>query len=342
MARQQFTEELAKLVSVWCSVEQIAQLLRGAKDRSDEVRVSAPKKEVLIDKNLRQAVESGAVPIDKVYDLVREAEENGSQHIFYYRRSAEVDLSMGEIGSQLWGAKWAEKMEFPRIDLVENEFIFADFHAWNAELKPNDWVIKIYGHEYVDRPTEKIEELGDNRFTREFYREARRIVIVIRWNNPGILEVRIPQTDSKKRVKRWLERAWLMINPALSHKAFSPWNLKKARRQMIGEQNKNGNIYRFSTTRVVDGDHNVASFEGYDPQVPLFDSQGVADSVKILLNEGECTNLYATWLTGKNPYPSRELNTLIGHNEPNEIVISGYCSARDVDYVTDQLRHFNR
>jgi len=194
----------------------------------------------------------------------------------------------------------------------------------------------------VDKPTENVEELGENRFKREFYRENRRIVVVIRWNNPGILEMRIPQTDSKKRVRRWLERAWLMVAPALSPGDFGQWNLKKARRRMIDEQKKNSSIYRFSTTRLVDGDHNVASFECHDPQGHLFASQGVADSVKRLIHNGECTNLYATWLPGKNPNPSRELNTLIGHNESNEIVIGGYCSSRDVDYVTDQLRHFSK
>ena len=59
LARHQLSEELAKLVNDWCAVEQIAPLLRDAKDTSDEVRVSAPKKDVLIEKKHPRPSEAG-------------------------------------------------------------------------------------------------------------------------------------------------------------------------------------------------------------------------------------------------------------------------------------------
>lgn len=341
MARPQLKEDLGKLVSEWCAVEQIAQLLRDAKDTSEEVRVSAPKKEILIEENLRKAVEAGAISLDKVYNLIRESEENGNQHVFYYRRSGQPG-TLDDVATRLWGAQWQKKMDLPRADLVENDFIFADLHPWNATLKPHDWVLKIYGHEYVDRYTDVIKPIGENRFTHEFVREARRIVIVVRWNNPGILEVRIPQTESKKRVKQWLQKAWLMIAPACPPTEYAPWKLTKARGRMIAEQKSNEKVYRLNHTRVEDEDHNIGTFECHDPQGHLFAQQRMVESVKKLIDGGECTNLRVLWLTGNNPNPSRELHTLIGHNESNEIVIGGYCQSRDVDYVTDQLRHFSR
>ena len=341
MANPQLTEELAKLVYDWCAVEQIAQLLRDAKDTSDEIRITAPKKEILIDENLRRAVQAGAIPLDKIYNLIRESEENGNQHIFYYRRSGQPG-TLEEIATRLWGAQWQKKMDLPRADLVENNFFFADLHPWNATLKPQDWVLKIYGHEYVDKYTDVIKEIGKNRFTREFVREARRIVIVVRWNSPDILEVRIPQTDSKKRLRAWLQKAWLMIASACPPREYTPWNLTKARGRMIEKQKENDKVYRLNHTRVVDEDHNVGIFECHDPQGHLFAQQRMVESVEKLINGGECTSLRVLWLMGKNPNPSRELHTLIGHNESNEIVIGGFCQSRDVDYVTDQLRHFSK
>jgi hypothetical protein len=341
VARPQLKEDLGKLVSEWCAVEQIAQLLRDAKDTSEEVRVSAPKKEILIEENLRKAVEAGAISLDKVYNLIRESEENGNQHVFYYRRSGQPG-TLDDVAIRLWGAQWQKKMDLPRADLVENDFIFADLHPWNATLKPHDWVLKIYGHEYVDRYTDVIKPIGENRFTHEFVREARRIVIVVRWNNPGILEVRIPQTESKKRVKQWLQKAWLMIAPACPPTEYAPWKLTKARGRMIAEQKSNEKVYRLNHTRVEDEDHNIGTFECHDPQGHLFAQQRMVESVKKLIDGGECTKLRVLWITGNNPNPSRELHTLIGHNESNEIVIGGDCQSRDVDYVTDQLRHFSR
>jgi hypothetical protein len=340
VARPELTEDLAKLVYDFCAVEQVAQLLRDAKDTSEEVRVSAPKKQVLIQKNLRAAVEAGAIPLDKVYNLIREAEENGNQHIFFYQRTGQPG-SLEDVAARLWGANWAKKMEFPRSNLVEDEFIFADLHPWNAGLKPQDWVLKIYGHEFVDRYTNVITSIGDNRFAHEFYREARRLVIVVRWNNPRILEIRIPLTESKKRRMQYLQKTWLMIAPAFPPSEYSPWKLTKSRGRMIAEQKKNERLYHLSHTRVEDENHNVGTFECHDPQGHLFAEQRMVDSVKKLIDGGQCVNLRVHWHTGKNPYPSRELSTLIGQSESNEVVIGGYCGSRDVDYVTDQLRYFS-
>jgi hypothetical protein len=344
VARPQFPESLAKLVYEWCTVEQLAALLRMAKYTREEVRVSATTKELLIEKNLREAVETEAVSLESVYDLIREAEENGSQHIFYYKRApGHAPLSLDALGSKLWGADWKEKMGFPRTEPVKEEFIFADLHPWNAHLKPHDWVLKIYGHEFTERPTGVVEEVSENRFKREFIREERKLVVVVRWNNtPGILELRIPQTESKKRTKAWLEATWLMIADACRPHEYEKWTLKKQRKRIIDEEQQNQKLYRCGNTRVLDGDHNVATFECHDPQGHLFASKPLAESVEKLVGSGECTHLRVTWLPGKNDEPSKELNTLLGHTESNEIVIAGQCSSRDVDYVTDKLRHFGR
>lgn len=244
MARQQFPDSLAKLVQEWCSVEQISDLLRNAKYIRDEVRVSAPKKEILVDQNLREAVETEAVSLDAVYNLIREAEENGNQHIFYYKHGLDGVLTLDQVGSKLFGAEWRQTKGFPRTDLVEQEFVFADLHPWNVHLKPNDWILKIYGHEFTERPTGVVEEVGDNKLKREFVREERRIVVVVRWNNScRLLEVRVPQTESKKRINVWLKRTWEMISGACHPGEYLQWNLKRQRKRIIDEEKTNQKIY---------------------------------------------------------------------------------------------------
>ena len=116
----------------------------------------------------------------------------------------------------------------------------------------------------------------------------------------------------------------------------------EARGRMIEEQKKHEKVYRLSHTQVEDEKHNVGTFECHDPQGDLFAQQRMVESVERLIDGGECVNLRVTWRTGNNPNPSRDLSTLIGHNESSEIVIGGYCQSRDVDYVTDQLRYFSK
>jgi len=147
--------------------------------------------------------------------------------------------------------------------------------------------------------------------------------MVVRWNNPGILEVRIPLTESKRRRKQYLEKTWLMIAPAFPPREYAPWKLTKARGNMIAEQKTQEKVYHLSHTRVEDEDHNVGTFECHDPQGHLFAEKRMVESVKSLIDGGECVNLRVHWHTGNNPYPSRELSTLIGHGESNEIVVGG-------------------
>lgn len=137
------TEELFRLVDRFCTFDQIKNLLRTAQG-NENVRLSAPTKDALVQTNLRNALESHAISIDRVYDLVRDAEENGNQHIFYFEVSKKLvqRVTLDAVGSTLWGSDWRAKKKFPVFDLVESKFVYADFRLWNPDKKPGDWVLK--------------------------------------------------------------------------------------------------------------------------------------------------------------------------------------------------------
>ena len=75
-------EDLLKLIQQHCTGEQITALLRQSKG-NEGVRVSAENKDQLVQRNLRDALDAHAINIDRVYDLLRDAEENGNHHTFY-------------------------------------------------------------------------------------------------------------------------------------------------------------------------------------------------------------------------------------------------------------------
>lgn len=76
--------QLLKLIFEHCTADQVKELLRPALGNKN-VKISAATKEDLIAKNLREALDSHSIDVKKVYDLLRESEENGPQHIFYLR-----------------------------------------------------------------------------------------------------------------------------------------------------------------------------------------------------------------------------------------------------------------
>src|SRR5688572_13510784 len=76
-----------------CTAEQIRDLLRVYKDinkeTKKEVHVTGAKDDILA--NLKRAVSKQIIPRDAPILLLREAEENGHQHIFYFKpRNREV------------------------------------------------------------------------------------------------------------------------------------------------------------------------------------------------------------------------------------------------------------
>jgi len=77
MATHKELDEILKLVENLCTAEQIKDLLRKRKG-DEHVRISAETKEDLCQRNLRDAIRAKAVDLTEVFDLIRDAEENGT------------------------------------------------------------------------------------------------------------------------------------------------------------------------------------------------------------------------------------------------------------------------
>jgi hypothetical protein len=340
-----YADELFRLVDNLCTADQVQALLRTVKGQKD-VRITAENKSALIERNLRAAVTSRALSLDQVYELVRTAEENGNQHIFYYKPKSRVtadSLKIESVARNLWGADWEKKTSFPDVKLKENGYIYGDFRQWNPAQKPRDWMLKVYGNIKFDRFTGNEKE-EDSRLYKEFVREDLRVVLIARWNNPDLLELRVQRDESARRVKSWVDQLWLKLGGALRQDDFLPWDLSKARRRMIDEEDKNKEIYSFRDTRLQDSLSNRVSFEAFATQGNLFAAVETKAAIRDILSgkDSKCTHLAATWLQRNDGVPAQDYRTLLGNREPNEVIFSAHCAAKEIDYVTDKLRFFNR
>lgn len=337
-------EKLLSLVDALCTIDQVKELLRLAKERNPkQVRITAETRKDLIQRNLRDALDSGGVGPDEVYDLIRDAEESGNQHIFYFRprlKAVRDSMALETVGEGLWGKGWADKKKFPTANTPENGYDYADFRS--PALKPNHWILKVYGQLMYEHYTGK-DFKEDGMVYKEFEPEKLRVVLLARWNPPDLLEMRVQRDESRRRISAWLDKLWSMLGPSIKRSDFDPWNLKTARKRLIEEEDKYTGVYSFRDTRLLDPHSTRASFEANPTSGYLFASIEAKEAIRGLLEaESECTHLSVTWLPGKDGTPSAELRTLLGDREPNEVVIPSHCKSGDVDYVTDKLRFFNR
>lgn len=338
-------EDALSLVKDLCTAEQIQALLRTRKGQ-EGVRITAENKDVLVDRNLREALEARAIEVEQVFELIRSAEENGNQHIFYYKPKSKAiadAITFESIAERLWKRDWKETVEaFPAIKLRPNTYQYSDFRRHST--KPKDWILKIYGHMLLTRFTGKTEHRGDY-IWKEFVEEPLRIVLLARWNSTaGLLEIRVQRNESKMRVIEWHEKVWEMLKPALVKTQFDEWTLSKAMAQLITNQSENSRLYNFRDASVLDANAGVhVSFETVLDDGNLFTSIETRDSLnKYLEAKSECNGLTVTWVGQSSGTPVKELRTLLGARKPHELIVMAHCSDKDLDYVTDQLRRFNK
>jgi len=343
MSKTQELEEALNTIEELCTTEQIKELLRQSKKEDDEVKISAEKKHDLVHVNLKAAVEAKLISLESLFGLIRASEENGNQHVFYYKASRQLaaTLSYQQIGQRIWGDNYSKKLEtFPSAKVVPNSYRVADFRGV-GQNKPNDWILKIYGHAFVARATGEEEERATNRLWREFIVEPLRIVLVARWNSPDLLEIRVQRNESRRRIESWEEEIWKTLGSALVKSQFSPWVLRKQMGRLITENEKNALVYTFRDASLIDKTGVHATFQTESDQGSLFASEETKSAVKNYMDsESECSGLTITWLQRGSTGPKKQLRTLLGSKASNEMIVFGHCYSGDLDYVTDQLRYF--
>ncbi len=260
--------QLLKLIFEHCTADQVKELLRPALGNKN-VKISAATKEDLIAKNLREALDSHSIDVKKVYDLLRESEENGPQHIFYLRcpsKDVAQLLTFDYVYKQLLGDT---PIGHPRLDIKQNDYIIADVRPW-TEKKPLDWAVKIYGHEMREEPTGEIIRESSSRILKVFEQREYRYVLMARWNAPDLLELRVPRDSSIQRIDHWRKILEDRLKTVVPFDRFKPWVLKGISKTLFDEQAKNKKKYRLGDAQLEDADHNYVTFQSYVPESDLF------------------------------------------------------------------------
>jgi hypothetical protein len=333
-------DRLLKLITEHCTADQVKELLRTAIGNKN-VKVSAANKEDLVAKNLREALDSHSIDVEKVYDLLREAEENGPQHIFYLRcpsKDVVQHLTLNHVQTTLLGKSSGDH---PRLDVKRNDYVIADVRRW-SDRKPQDWAVKIYGHETREEPTGEIIRESASRILKVFEQKEYRYVLLARWNAPDLLELRVPRDSSIIRIDRWrniLEERLRMVVP---FDRFKPWSLKGVSKALFDEQAKNKYKYRLGDAQLEDTAHNFVTFQSFVPDSDLFGAAATQSAAQGLLDhDAVYRHQRVLWLEVDPRFPV-EISCLIGSRAENEVVFFRHQTSRGIDYVTSQLRAFSR
>lgn len=327
--------KLLSLVEQLCTRNVIASLLREARNAGGQVRVAGTKQELTF-VHLRAAIETGALSLERVYDVLRSAEENGSQHIFLYRaRSSHLTKKYGQadaIASRLFGMNWEREMHFPQLHLLPRGVVWSDFRF----DKPSDklgagWTAKLYAG--IERVTLAEEREEGDRIIRIYERTTSREVFLIRWHEAGLLELRVPRDASSKGVISSLYDLWGSVKAAVDEKDFQPVDLARASGRLLSGYSPSVG-YRLGSAHFTD------RHRGSLQITPSSDSDDLlADPIRERAARvfDTCMELTVIWLPTSTNEIEDELRTVMGSVRPNDVLIPSRANAKAVDYVTDRL-----
>lgn len=329
-------EDLFSLLNDHCTADQIKDIIRDAKEIAPELVLGSTKPETL--RSLREAIDRHAIPIERAYELLQRSEENGHQHIFYFRASdAAVQKKCADgpaIAESIFGKNWQKAHRFPRFRLVPNGYTWADFRIPGGS-GGKEWIAKVYGLEHKKELVR--ERTRGDRLYQIWTTVTKRKVCLARWHR-DLLEIRVPTSKSRKTIRYRLDEVWSKLDPALTQAEFRPWDLAPARRRMFDERDRHKKLYRLCDLRFLDPEGGRTTF------CPPTEDEGPSPVMEDAFNSYkacECRDLDIFFMPNGGVLQST-LRVYAGGFETHEIVISARTSPQAVDYVTHNFRSFSR
>lgn len=330
--------ELFTLLHDQCSTAGIQQVLREAQtpENRDRVLLSAHRKIDLIRENLRKAVASGAVSIQRVHELLRQSEENGRQMVFFYEPTTTDVASLlsdcDRVCTLLFQTDDHTTAGFPKFRVKPVGEVWSDFRpegdgGWTAKMYRGDtrWVVN-----------EKETESTDTRRVRVWNREYKREVYTFRWRSRGIFEVRVPRPRGRSEVIESVEIAWGAISKLVSPLQFASYSLGAAAGAIVQDVGGSEGEYSVGAARVPDSFGGSAVFTPRSNEQYLHDSTELSAAVK---NFKDCSELTVYWMmqSEDEDEPSRVKAVIGQYNFDNGLLIPAKVGAANANHVTDRI-----
>src|SRR5262249_27017983 len=262
--------------------------------------------------HLREAVDAGRIPRDRVFALLQDHEENGSQSILYYSPITEAVRERcrdGEgVAQSLFGPDWREEQGFPRLIRLESAYVTVDFRVGLPD-KPNDWLMKLYSFQENRVRVRELQpgeapaqlSLGTNEVAVVYERRPVESVLLARWNDHeqfGLLEIRVEFAGRRERFELDQNAVWTRLKEAFSREEdFVPWNLEPVLTRMLQECEDHAAVYRLGLTHLRDSGEGTVRYVPYTEHEPIDATPIRIQTIQQILNDGgTCLGLVMNWL----------------------------------------------
>jgi len=342
-------EDLYELVIEHCTTEQIKDVLRRYK--KDEYIPAEKRKEILIagdsttkrdivENNLKPAVARKTIPEREVFALLRDAEENGGQHIFLYRAKNHNKCDLNDAAKcavALCGKGWDDPNKTPSLRLKPDNFTWSEFRT-----SDEGWVAKLYGHELSSRIIQNTVEGRVRTIVAQL--EDVRTVSLVRWRRSrNLLEIRVSNKGARDGQRKVLELLTSGVGRIVDMEtALTKVNLRLANARILQQREENAEEYEANHWRAIDrsgyliqGQPHMDELDGSTPMSDASDKivESIADDSAISKE-----TVVVRWLAQEGRCPSSDLRVVSGSSQHvNELAVRSRVAPQDLDHVLDRF-----
>jgi hypothetical protein len=332
-------EHLYKLIDEACTNKQVRSLLRRKKLDNNKVRVSGSSAELL--RHLREAHGQGMVSDSDLIGLLAAGEENGRQHIFFYRVMPQAQSRYKDTDSlrqDLIRETEANAARLPHFVLEPSHRTLSDVRLESLPSTNSNLIVKWYSgrqYEHVVHQ-EAFQRHGEQFIRREIKIEQTRLVSVARFLPRGLLEIRVPAglRESRKVCLGEIAEVWQILSPVLNPDHFLPLSLAKAMRWLVENNGKKGMKHRVSVAQAADGDARAEfnpAMEGED----LFASHRHREAMKEYEDFAQMDVYWQSPLAAEDQ--EDEIRCQMGLYQSHGVRIGSKRAAEEIDFVVNRL-----
>jgi hypothetical protein len=363
------TASIYDVLKANCTIPQIQDFIRDVNtDTGAKIHVTAATKDELAH-TVSEAVQSKDVDYSTLAAFVRDHEESGNQHIFFYRPKSDRAATTLNNGRSLAASLIGKRIDdgsLPSWVTRPNEFLWSDFRI---TPKSGPWTAKLYGLQSKRRFTNEWRIVGDEHF--KVYRvDEERIVLVVHWNGSE-LEVRIsrsgagtaidgqPHGENTREIDRRLDTVWELFAPCRLRNLVDEWDLSKAAHAMLDDAMSQINgtrskkeppiPFHCSSMKFLDSELGTAMFTTRNEKETFSTSKERKRAIETYLKGDDvtCDQTVVIWKAdvADHLWGKSDLRTVVGggksSDKSNELTISSRVNPRTIQYVLHWIRQYD-
>ncbi|BCH55072.1 hypothetical protein ACQZ61_07455 [Agrobacterium vitis] len=330
-------ELLFSLISQQGTLEQVSNFL---KER--DLPHSANSWQVMINSRLRPPSSDGRLTLPDLIDLLRQTEEHGGQHIFFYKLVAGrsiKNLFDGNLPNLLMGASFPSLGTTSLVEMPDNPTI--------VEIRQEAEKSRAVCFKIVEKRTilEKVsnESANNGQIVVTYNQVPYRAVNMMRIQENGLAEIRIQSSKDAVSYGGNAEAVFRLLNPVVDRLDWMDENLDKFKFNLLdaGKRNELQTVFGLKHTQHSNtfGTRLSAAAGGIGSSM-YDDADGVASLDRFLQNKGHAHCERVT-INMKRHGPMHRSVGMLVTGEANEMAITSKVSKSEYEYIVSKVLENN-